>query len=409
MPPAFNRPGEVVVYAQISSPLPFKRFHLRIHIHGRGSISAAGPDPATAWETYVSGKRTWREDPESGLPVYPVAGGFSAGVRDFAGSRQCSRTATLALAAAEQAVREAGWIGGDFAILVGCSRGPTGSWESTFREFTQYGRVEPRTSPATTLGSIGFALGEFFANTSLASSLSVTCSSGAHALLHGVALLESGMAERVLVGGAEGPLTAFTLRQMQALRIYAEAPGTDQHACRPLSDRPSGLVVGEGAAFLALSKSPRHLPSGAQYPAISGLGFSREAGKTATGISPEGDGLFASMQMAIAGQRMPDVIVAHAPGTPKGDRAERKAIKKLGPQIPATSFKWATGHTFGASGPLAIDGAISGLLHRRFLSTPYPRKVNQPTSPASALINATGFGGNAVSVLLDASPTDTPD
>ncbi|WP_173021398.1 beta-ketoacyl synthase N-terminal-like domain-containing protein [Lewinella sp. W8] len=385
---------------------------MRIHIHGRGSISAAGQHPVAAWETYLSGQPTWKKTPDASLPVYPVEPDPNAPAYRYAAERKHGRTAMLAIMAAEQAVREAGWEDQDFAILVGCSRGPTGEWEKHFTEFSATGRLETRTSPSTTLGSIGFALGEYFGNRSLASSLSVTCSSGMHALLHGIALLEAGMADRVLVGGAEAPLTAFTLQQMQALRIYATRPAAGQHACTPLAKTPSGMVIGEGAAFLALSRLPRHLPSGPNLsntlPSITGLGFSRESGKTATGISPEGDGLLAAMKMATDGRHLPDLIIAHAPGTPKGDAAEIRAVRKLWKNVPGdpalTSLKWATGHTFGASGPLALDAAISMMVHQKAIYLPYPNYMNTPWALGAVMVNATGFGGNAVSVRLEMKP-----
>jgi 3-oxoacyl-[acyl-carrier-protein] synthase II len=396
-----------------------KKHLLRIHIHGRGSISAAGPSPESAWETYRRGKAVWSRDKHYGLPVYAVNSPPKEETADFARKHPLSRTASLALAAAHQAISEAGWRGKDFAILVGCSRGPTGEWEKNFTEFATTGRVEPRTSPSTTLGSIGFALGEFFSTSSLASSLSVTCSSGMHALLHGIALLDSGMADRVLVGGAEAPLTAFTLQQMQALRIYAGVPPPHQHACQPLAIPPSGMVVGEGAGFLALSKVPRQQPPVAEegsstgairaYPYITGLGYARESGKTATGISPDGEGLFAAMRKATGKAGAQTFIVAHPPRTPQGDKAEGRAITRLFPEVPVTSFKWATGHSFGASGSLAMDAAISCLTHRQYLCPPYLGQRKAPQSLQRALVNATGFGGNAVSVMLELAPESSDD
>lgn len=371
---------------------------MNITIHGHGSVSAAGNSPEEAWCTYLKGKPTWSVDGATGLPVYRVTGlPEEDAIAAFCAKTNCDRTTALALRAAEQAIIQADWRGKDFAVLVGCSRGPTHSWEDSFTHFQATGRATPRTSPQTTLGGIGFALARYFGVTSLATGMSVTCSSGMHALVHGVALLRAGMAERVLVGGAEAALTSFTLRQMEALRIYAAMPPEDQHACQPLAEPSSGMVIGEGAAFLALSLAPRE---GAAH--ISGLAFAQENSPTPTGISPEGVGLRSTMQQAIAqAGHPPDLVITHAPGTARGDAAERTALQNiLGTSARAyTSGKWATGHTFGASGPLGIDLALGVLGHQSASELAY-----YPVAGAieSVLVNATGFGGNVVSVLLKA-------
>lgn len=354
---------------------------MKIYINGRGSLSAAGRNSAAAWETYAAGRRTWKTEETTGLPVYR-AGDLPAKptIKEAVRRGGADRATELALYAADEAVREAGWQGIDFSILVGCSRGPTESWETGFDQFRELGRVETRTSPQTTLGGIGFALADHFGTSALASGLSVTCSSGLHALLHGVALLRSGMAERVLVGGAEAPLTEFTLRQMEALRITAPVPAGNEHACRPFSNPPSGMALGEGAAFFALSLEPGPFE-------LSGLAFARESAGSATGITAEGAALRRTMRMCTETMGQPDLVIAHAPGTKRGDAAELSALRAVFGEVAVgrdvKSFKWATGHTFGASGPLGLDGLLSALG-----AGPQVR----------GMVNATGFGGNAVSV-----------
>jgi 3-oxoacyl-(acyl-carrier-protein) synthase len=376
---------------------------MNITIHGQGAISAAGSAAAEAWERYVTGETCWEQDAETGHPVYRVdALPENPRVQAFAEENLPDRAALLALHAADEAVQEAGWQGQDFAILVGCSRGPTSSWEEGFRHFAETGTAEVRTSPKTTLGSIGFALADYFGTSSLASSLSVTCSSGMHAIVHGIALLQSGMAKRVLVGGAEAPLTTFTLRQLEALRIVAPVPEASLHACRPLVQPASGMVVGEGAAFLALSLADPEADEG--KPRITALAHARERQASPTGISPDGEGLLHTMRGAIDQAGWPDVIIAHAPGTRRGDAAELAAIaamdKERRNQVDLTSLKWATGHTFGASGPLAITAAIGMLTEGTIVPLPYQSGARQTSVPEQILINATGFGGNVVSLMV---------
>lgn len=368
---------------------------MRCSIVGAGSISAAGQSCTAAEQTYREGIARATRDEVTGLPVYQVRSLPANGeIRRFTEKRPIDRSTLLALHAATEAVEAAGWRERDFAILVGCSRGPTAAWEATYDEFTTTGEPPLRTSPLTTLGSIAFALADFFGTKAVSSGLSVTCSSGLHAVYHGMALLAAGLAERVLVGGTEAPLTPFTLRQMERLRVYA-APG--EFPCRPFADPPTGMVLGEGAGFLALERAADR----GNY-LIDGIGVARERHPSPTGISAKAKGLQAAMQSALrsGGDSPPDLVIAHAPGTRKGDAAERAAVREVLGEAPLTSLKWATGHTFGASGPLAVTAAISALERGAGFVAPYANDFLRPQLVRSVMVNATGFGGNAISLIV---------
>jgi 3-oxoacyl-(acyl-carrier-protein) synthase len=92
----------------------------------------------------------------------------------------------------------------------------------------------------------------------------------------------------------------------------------------------------------------------------------------------------------------------HAPGTLKGDTSEYKAIQKIfGDTLPMlTTNKWKIGHTFGASGLLNLELALLMLQHQTFIGIPYAPESHLRPQLRNVLINAVGFGGNAVSVLL---------
>ena len=110
------------------------------------------------------------------------------------------------------------------------------------------------------------------------------------------------------------------------------------------------------------------------------------------------------MKMALEGTKLSevDVVLMHAPGTIKGDLSERNAIKAVfGDTMPAlTSNKWKIGHTFAASGMLSIEMAIVMLERGTFIGVPFLGKEKRGTAVKRVLVNAVGFGGNAVSVLL---------
>ena len=229
---------------------------------------------------------------------------------------------------------------------------------------------------------------------------SVTCSSALHAVANGVAWLEAGRSQRFLVGGTEAPLTPFTIQQMKALRIYAEDEG-ETYACKPLARDKScnTMVLGEGAACFCLEKNPEK-----PLAYINGLGYSTEKISTATAITKDGQGFQGAMQMALkeAGLDTVDVIICHAPGTKKGDQAERIAIEKtFQKNIPfLTSNKWKIGHTLGASGGLSLEMALLMMQYDEVIEVPYLCQPKPNQAIKTVMVNAAGFGGNIVSIIL---------
>ena len=98
-----------------------------------------------------------------------------------------------------------------------------------------------------------------------------------------------------------------------------------------------------------------------------------------------------------------DAIILHAPGTVKGDMAEKNAIDSIyGKQLPLlTSNKWLVGHTFATSGMLSIEMAVLMLQKNRFIENPFFANARHlPQEIKTVMVNAVGFGGNAVSIIL---------
>ena len=111
-----------------------------------------------------------------------------------------------------------------------------------------------------------------------------------------------------------------------------------------------------------------------------------------------------SMRMALenSGLDSVDVVVMHAPGTCLGDQSELNAVESvLGNDVHLISTKHQTGHTLGASGGLSLDLAIEMLNRGEVVNFPYDASVAKGTlKPQTAMVNAVGFGGNAVSIVI---------
>lgn len=309
----------------------------------------------------------------------------------------------FSILASRAAVKVSGWENKDvFGINIGSSRGATQLFEQYFEEFLQTGISSVQASPATTLGNISSWVAQDLKSKGPDISHSITCSTALHAVLNGVAWLQAGMADKFLVGGSEAPLTPFTIAQMQAMKIYA-ASKEDSYPCRALDlDKTKNtMVLGEGAASACLEAGYKDNALG--Y--ITGIGYATEALKHSVSISANAECLQKSMHMAIQGIAASDIdaVVMHAPGTVKGDSSEYTAIQNIfGTNLPMlTTNKWKIGHTFGASGLLSLELALLMLTNNRFIGVPFVNKSDTVKKPIkNVLVNAVGFGGNAVSILV---------
>ena len=325
-----------------------------------------------------------------------------------------------AIYTSREALKQAGWAeGSDFGINIGSSRGATQLFEKYYSAFAKENKSTTLASPTTTLGNISSWVAQDLQNNGPEISHSITCSTALHALLNGVAWLQSGMCDKFLVGGSEAALTPFTIAQMQAMKTYSRADAESDYPCLAfdLKKTENTMVLGEGSASVCLEIGESE--NALAY--VAGVGYATEKLKHAVSISAEAECFQKSMKMAVVDaysendsvekdeistcaemMKKVDAVVMHAPGTMLGDESEFKAIKAVfGDNIPLlTTNKWKIGHTFGASGLLSFDLAVYMLQTQQFIDVPFISPQGKPKKIESILINAVGFGGNAVSILL---------
>ncbi|WP_430906010.1 beta-ketoacyl synthase N-terminal-like domain-containing protein [Maribacter sp. 2-571] len=391
---------------------------LEISITGIASISPLGTTLESVWEAYGTEASCMVQKRYGAEMVWvaPLTADGRAETKAIGASNgmygNLDDSVLFALYAGRKAVSQSGWSGNnDFGVNIGSSRGATALFEKYHAEFLKNGRTPTLTSPTTTLGNISSWIAHDLQTSGPEISHSITCSTALHALLNGVAWIRSGMADQFLVGGSEAPLTAFTIAQMKALKIYADSdmgkvniPRTADNAypCRALDlqKKRNTMVLGEGAAVACLEKGR----SDNALAVITGVGYATEPLKHNISISTDALCFQRSMAMALgtADPSEVDVIVMHAPGTIKGDLSEFTAIEKVFcNKIPVlTTNKWKIGHTFGASGLLNIELAVLMLLHQKVIEVPFLEPISKPSQINKVMVNAVGFGGNAVSVLL---------
>lgn len=385
-----------------------------IAITALSSFSSLGNQPEFIWEEYLK-ETSLIVKKQIGNRIVPVA----AIPQELSGMVSQLRTSEIkykaldnsvlyGILASRQAIKNAGWTSNDvFGINIGSSRGATELFEKHHQEFVETGKTATLASPTTTLGNISSWIAHDLKATGPEVSHSITCSTALHALLNGVAWLQAGMMDKFLVGGSEAPLTPFTIAQMQSLKIYSNLDADFPCRSFDLEKTKNSMVLGEGAAMACLELGEK--PNALAY--IAGIGYATDILEHSISISTEAHCFQKSMAMALKNTDLSEVdaIVMHAPGTIKGDLSEYKAIQKVfGPstgsgqvELPMlTTNKWKIGHTFGSSGILSVELAILMMQHQQFIGVPFATPQIERKQIKKVLVNAVGFGGNAVSILL---------
>ena len=235
------------------------------------------------------------------------------------------------------------------------------------------------------------------------------CASGTNAIGHAFECIRSGKYQRVLTGGYDA-ISELVFVGFDSLQ--AATP----EKCRPFDSKRTGMVLGEGAAVLALENYESARARGANILAeIIGYGLSTD-NYHLTQPNPSGSGPRRAMEFALRDAAIApaevDYINAHGTATPFNDAAEGKAITELFKRVPVSSTKSMMGHSLGAAG--AIEAVVSLLaLREQFL----PPNINfretdpdldleivpnesKPARITTVLSNSFGFGGTNASILL---------
>ncbi len=376
-----------------------------ISITSFASVSALGSNANQIWENYLNQKHflTLKETVWTGSLTDEDKQAIDIIRNSDNKYKSLDDSVLYTIYVARKAIEKTNWTSEDnFGINIGSSRGATSLFEKYHKEFLETGKSATLSSPTTTLGNISSWIAHDLQSNGPEISHSITCSTGLHSLLNGIAWLQSGMSEKFMIGASEASLTDFTIAQMQALKVYSKE--TDEYPCKAfdLDKQKNTMVLGEAAAVFCLENGIKENA----IALIKGIGFATEVLKHNTSVTANAECFQKSMKMALADISMDDIdaIVMHAPGTIKGDLSEINAIQEVfGDKKPfLTTNKWKVGHTFGTSGLLSLELAMLILQHQKVIEVPFAEKQNHPKKIRNILVNAVGFGGNAVSVLISA-------
>jgi 3-oxoacyl-[acyl-carrier-protein] synthase II len=339
----------------------------------------------------------------------------------------------FALAAAGQALRDAGWAPKsyedqvDTGVMIGSGIGGLGGIYDASVTLHEKGprRISPFFIPGRLInlagGHVSIAHGLRGPNHAVVTA----CSTGAHAIGDAGRLIALGDAKVMVAGGAESAVNRLALAGFAACRALSTGfNDRPQQASRPYDRDRDGFVMGEGAGCVVLEDYEHAKARGARiYAELVGYGLSGDAYHI-TSPAPDGDGAYRAMSMAVkrAGLTPGDIdyINAHGTSTPVGDEIELRAVERLLGNAAATttmsSTKSSIGHLLGAAG--AVEAIFCILAIRDQIAPPTLNLDNPSVETAIdlaphvarkrkidiALTNSFGFGGTNASVIFKRAP-----
>ncbi|MEM9071138.1 MAG: beta-ketoacyl-ACP synthase [Myxococcota bacterium] len=342
--------------------------------------------------------------------------------------RTMGKLAMLAVHASEEAVAQSGLT--EEALMserAGVAFGSTSGSGSETEKFSMPLAVEPHTMKGLESNayfrlmthSCAVNVGQFFKVRGRIASTCTACTSGSQAVGRGYELIQAGIQDVVICGGAEEMhyMTAVTFDLLMATsHKHNDSPAESP---RPFDVARDGLVVGEGAGALVLESYAHAKARGATILAEV-LGYASNC-DGAHLTAPRQEGMERVMRLALSNAEVNadqvDYVCAHGTGTEIGDIAESNATASVfGSAMPFASLKGYVGHTLGACGAIEAAWCIAMgqdgfLAPGRNLETVDPRcgtldYVRTPRDANAQIFvnNNFAFGGINTSMVLGPAP-----
>ena len=405
----------------------------RAVVTGLGAVTPIGNDVPTFWSNLVAGVSgvgpiTQFDATDEEVRIAAEVKGFDPkDWIDFKQARRMSRFAQFAVAAARQAIDDAGLQIGDhnrddIAVVVNTGGGGIGDVASGQRTFMEQGgrRVSPFMVPmlSPSMAAAQISIQNRIRGPVITSV--AACASGVQAFIEAQRMIEHGDVDVVIAGGTESsilPVAFAALANMGALSKRNDEP---ERASRPFDADRDGFVFGEAAAVLVVEAAEHAEARGASILAeIAGGALTGDAFHISA-PDPSGYGATLAMKRAVRDAHLEmesvDHVVAHGTSTPLNDATESKAIRAAfgghADRLTVSSNKSMIGHTLGAAG--AVSGLAAVLAIRDGVIPPtinyetpdpdcdldyVPNEARRATVNV-AISNGFGFGGqNAVSVF----------
>src|ERR1700754_3926619 len=407
----------------------------RVVVTGLGLICGVGNTAPAVWEGLLAGKSGMAEITAYDLEGHSVR--FAAEVKNFdphvfvdkKEARKMGRFIHFAMAAAQEAMESSGLqVTPENAEMVGVHIGSgIGGFDIIEREHENMmnggpRKISPFFIPASIVNLAAGHVSIRYNAKGPNEATATACTTSAHSIGDAFRIIQRGDADAMIAGGTEASITPLGVAGFASMRALSTRNEDPTHASRPFDKDRDGFVVGEGAGILILEELEFAKARGAKILAeVLGYGLSADAFHM-TGMAPEGEGCYRSMQHAlkVAGisPDQIDYVNAHATSTPLGDALESKAIENVfgeratSGKLLVSSTKSMTGHLLGGAG--GLEAAIPTLARQHQIAPPTMNIVeldpqcrlnyvpNKPL-PAKidyALSNSFGFGGTNGSLVF---------
>jgi 3-oxoacyl-[acyl-carrier-protein] synthase II len=405
----------------------------RIVVTGIGVLAPIGLNKDEFWDALYHGKSG--AAPITYFDTTDFATTFACELKGFSSEQYIDRKSSdrmdpycqYAVSAATQALTDSGLNLQEIdplriGVVHGSGIGGMTTYDKQFRNYLERGprRISPffipMLIPDIAAGQISIKHGLMGPNYATASA----CATSLHAIIDSYMLIQSGMADYMVCGGSEAPITQLSVGGFNAAKALSTANDRPQQASRPYDRDRDGFVMGEGGGSLILESLDSAKARGAKiYGEIVGVGATADAYHL-TAPHPEGIGAVNAMRSALALAGITpdkiDYINTHGTSTPLGDIAEIKAIKTVfgehAYKLSISSTKSMTGHLLGAAG---VVESIACLLAMENQTVPPTINCDNldpeididvtPNTPQKrsleyVLNNGFGFGGHNASLIF---------
>jgi 3-oxoacyl-[acyl-carrier-protein] synthase II len=416
----------------------------RVAITGLGMVSPLACGVEETWSRLIAGRsgagRITRFDPSHlachvacEVPLGDGTGG-TFNPDDWMEpkeSRKVDPFIVYAVAAAEQALRDAGWKPEDeegrlrTGVMIGSGIGGLSTIAEATLTLRDRGprRISPFFIPGSLInlcsGQVSIRYGFKGPNHAVVTA----CSTGSHAIGDAARMIRFGDADVMVAGGSEAAICELGIAGFAACKALSTRWNEEpERASRPYDRDRDGFVMGEGAGIVVLEELEHARARGAKiYAEVAGYGMSGDAYHV-TAPAPEGEGGYRAMVSALKGAGIEpseiDYVNAHGTSTPAGDELELGAVARLmgeaAGRVTMSSTKSSVGHLLGAAG--AVEAIFCALAIRDQVAPPTINldnpSVETPLDLAPhearrreirvALSNSFGFGGTNASLVLRA-------
>jgi beta-ketoacyl-acyl-carrier-protein synthase II len=352
----------------------------KVVITGLGVVAATGRDVRSFFDSLIharSGIRRITQFDPSSLSVQIAAEVPDYRSTDYFPQKQLDfmdRFCEFGVVAAREAMQSSGLQIRDeertrFGVVMGSGMGGANTIESAFCNLyaKQATRLHPFTIPKIMHNAADSQICMEFSAQGPSLATSTACSSAGHAIGEAFHFIKFGLADLMLAGGSDAPITYGMMRSWESVRVLAVGDGDPSRACRPFSADREGLVMGEGAGVLLLEELEHARRRGAKiYAELAGYGITSDASHI---TQPTVDGPVRAIRMALEEAHIKaeevDYVNAHGTGTRLNDRTEtqilKAAFKEHARRAAVSSTKSMHGHAMGATGAIELVASVMAL------------------------------------------------